>query len=297
MSDLERAGGELQGRARVGERLKRAREEKGIDVAEISARTRIQQRHLEAIESGQYASLPSITYAVGFVKAYARTLGLNEVDLARDLRSETGAVFQAKPEYVPYEMTDPTKVPSRGLAFGTMAVALLLILGAVLWYGIGLFQSEGGPPPVAGTTTAPAAEAPSSVGTGVSTSMAVPAASEHVTLTATDDVWVRVSDADGKTLRLKTMAKGERFDVPQDAKNPMINIGRPGAVEVTINGSVVPPLGPPERAIKDVPVSASALRARGASAGGSGPPSQTLGSGGGADQPVGGSQTESPLRP
>lgn len=59
------------------------------------------------------------------------------------------------------------------------------------------------------------------------------------------------------------MAAGERYDVPPGADGPMINLGRPEAIRVTINGSLVAPLGPAGRAIKDVPVSATALRARG----------------------------------
>jgi hypothetical protein len=43
----------------------------------------------------------------------------------------------------------------------------------------------------------------------------------------------------------------------------MINIGRPDKLQVTINGSAVPALGDGKRAIKDVPISAAALQARG----------------------------------
>jgi cytoskeletal protein RodZ len=65
--------------ATVGEKLRAAREAQGLGLAEIAAATRIPQRHLEAIEKSQYASLPSITYALGFAKAYARAVGIDEV--------------------------------------------------------------------------------------------------------------------------------------------------------------------------------------------------------------------------
>ena len=82
-------------------------------------------------------------------------------------------------------------------------------------------------------------------------------------LTATDAVWLRVYDATGKTLIQKTMQPGEQYSLPNDAANPMINIGRPDKLQVTINGSAVPALGDGKRAIKDVPISAAALQARG----------------------------------
>ena len=81
-------------------------------------------------------------------------------------------------------------------------------------------------------------------------------------LTASKEVWVRVYNADNETLLIKTLAPGERYEVPKQANNPMINIGRPEAVTVTIDGQNVAPLGPPERAIKDVGISAQALMAR-----------------------------------
>jgi cytoskeleton protein RodZ len=46
----------------------------------------------------------------------------------------------------------------------------------------------------------------------------------------------------------------------------MINVGRPDQLVVTIDGQQVAPLGGPERAIKDVGISADALRARTAAA-------------------------------
>ena len=87
-------------------------------------------------------------------------------------------------------------------------------------------------------------------------------ASGHVTLTATDAVWLRVYDADDKTLYLGTMKAGDKFDVPADAKDPKINVGRPDKLTVTLNGSALPPLGDGSRPIKGIAVSAAALSAR-----------------------------------
>ncbi|MGL1664223.1 DUF4115 domain-containing protein, partial [Vibrio parahaemolyticus] len=50
-------------------------------------------------------------------------------------------------------------------------------------------------------------------------------------------------DATGKTLFQGEMKPGDHFDVPADANKPMINVGRPDKLSVTVNGSNVPPLG------------------------------------------------------
>ena len=88
------------------------------------------------------------------------------------------------------------------------------------------------------------------------------AAGGQVALEATGEVWLRVYDADNKTLYQGTMKQGDRFDVPADAKDPMINVGRPDKLRVTLNGSAVAPLGTGERAIKDVRIGGEALTAR-----------------------------------
>ena len=91
----------------VGERLRASREALGLSLADVAARTRIPLRHLEAIETSNFAGLPSVTYAVGFVRAYARAVGADEVALARDTRAEVANTTRAKPRYEPYEVADP----------------------------------------------------------------------------------------------------------------------------------------------------------------------------------------------
>ena len=244
----------------VGEKLREAREAQGLSLAEIAARTRIPLRQLEAIEQSDYASLPSITYAVGFAKAYARAVGVDEVAIAREVRgiNETSV---RRTEYEAYEINDPARVPSRSVAMFGLIVAVLVLIGGGIWYGTNLFRGqENAPLVVPGDTppaTAPVATAPAPV-TG------------QVVLTANDEVWLRVYDGDGtprgKTLFEGTMKPGDHFDVPADAKNPMINVGRPDKLQVTVNGSAVAQLGTGKVAIKDVAISAAALLARAAPA-------------------------------
>ena len=242
----------------VGERLRSAREAQGMSLAEIAARTRVPQRHLEAIENGSYDSLPSPTYAVGFVRAYARTVGEDEVSLARDTREEVARIGRPVAQYQPYEIADPARVPSRGVVIVAAGVALAVVVLAVLWFAVGMWRNSGGAES-ASVASAPAVVAPVPTATPAA---AQNPASGHVTLTATDAVWLRVYDADDKTLYLGTMKAGDKFDVPADAKDPKINVGRPDKLTVTLNGSALPPLGDGSRPIKGIAVSAAALSAR-----------------------------------
>lgn len=239
---------------KVGEKLRDARLAQGMELADIAARTRVPLRHLQAIETSDYSGLPSPTYAVGFVRAYARAVGADEVALARELRAETAGSFAERPVYESYNPQDPVREPSSGLALAGAIVAVLLLVAVGLWYGTDWFR--GGDEPEAQPTAAPSS-AP------VAAATPTPASGGQVTLTATQPVWVRIYDAAGQRLFEKEMAAGERYDVPPAANAPMINVGRPESLQVTVNGSNVAPLGPAGRAVKDVPITADALMARG----------------------------------
>ncbi|MBC9034712.1 helix-turn-helix domain-containing protein [Sphingomonas sp. JC676] len=245
--------------AKVGEKLRAAREAQGLDLAEVANRTRIPLRHLEAIEKGNYTGLPSVTYAMGFAKAYARAIGADEVDIARDVRAELGQYERAAP-MAEYPLDDPSRVPPRGLAWAGLIVAVLVLVGVGLWYGTNLFR--GGAPATDGLVQVQDNAATPAPDNGTA-AVPVPAGQEHVTLVALDTVWLRVSDETGKRLFEKEMAPGERYEVPIEVAHPIARIGRPDKLQVTINGSNVPPLGAGDQAVS-VDVSAAALRARAA---------------------------------
>ena len=87
----------------VGARLCAAREAAGLSRADVAARTKIAERHLGAIEEDRFDDLASSTYAVGFARAYARTVGLDEAEIARLVRGRLEALV-ARP--VMYELVE-----------------------------------------------------------------------------------------------------------------------------------------------------------------------------------------------
>lgn len=249
---------------RVGDRLRAARSTVGLDLADIASKTRIPLRHLAAIETGDYSALPSITYAVGFVKAYARAVGADEAALAKSLRVELGQ--ESDHSYVAQddEVADPARVPPRWLAW-TAAVVVLLVAGAY-----GLWRN--------GTFDSAPATAVAEVSTEATNKITIAAPDARptagaVVLTARDDVWFRVYDKNDKVLYEGVKKKGETYQVPADADTPMIRTGRADQIGVTVGGKDVPALGPAETTVKDVGISAASLVARPAQSGAQTPPS------------------------
>lgn len=80
------------------EGLKRAREEAGITLERVAAKTRIDKKFLEAIERGDIDFLPEL-YVKAFIKQYAKVLGLDEEETLQDfLIAKEGKQIPTKEE-------------------------------------------------------------------------------------------------------------------------------------------------------------------------------------------------------
>lgn len=75
-----------------GELLRRAREARGMSLAEIAERTRISKLQLDHVEADRYASLPAPVYLRGILMNFARELGLDPLRVAKSYL----AVVEAK---------------------------------------------------------------------------------------------------------------------------------------------------------------------------------------------------------
>src|SRR5699024_12387930 len=72
----------------IGERLKEAREAKGLSLNSLQEETKIQKRYLTAIEQGKFEVLPGTFYARAFIKEYALAVGLDPTSLLEEDRDE-----------------------------------------------------------------------------------------------------------------------------------------------------------------------------------------------------------------
>lgn len=79
----------------LGHILREARENKGLTLEEAQEATRINARYLEALETGQYDQLPTAVHVRGFLRNYARFLGLDPAPLLD--RYQYSQSYQAPP--------------------------------------------------------------------------------------------------------------------------------------------------------------------------------------------------------
>ena len=151
-----------------GEQLRQARESQNITLQEIAATTKISARALQALESEQFDRLPGGIFNKGFVRAYARYVGLDEEKmLASYLAVAKPQAPEADMQTIPSQLAAaqrPGKEPRIGgtTIMGVLAVIVALALGAV-WFREHrkeAMEQAAVPAAPAPQTSAPAAPAP-----------------------------------------------------------------------------------------------------------------------------------------
>ncbi len=119
----------------VGSMLKTERLGKGVSLSQVESATKIRLKFLEAIEADDYTSLPSLSYAKGFVKNYSEYLGLDIATVLAFFRRQTADVTRAsllpKKEQIALNKSFVQLTPGRFLAIvlGSLALIFLAYLG------------------------------------------------------------------------------------------------------------------------------------------------------------------------
>lgn len=242
-------------RKSAGAILKAEREKQSMTLNDVADKTRITLRHLEAIENSHYSKLPGKTYIVGFAKAYARAVGLNDADIAAQLREELALSDDVPSRHVEtYEPAAASSVPPKALAWTVAIIAGIALSAFVIWR---VAQLDGTP------SSDDAVEISEETNEAEDNSEAKPEpetiTAGKVVMSATDEVWLQISDADGKTIYENVMQSGDSYEIPADANAPTILTGRPDVLTFTVGGKAIKPLGDGTRTIKGVGVSAQAL--------------------------------------
>jgi cytoskeleton protein RodZ len=143
-----------------GERMQREREMRGISLEEIAESTKIGTRMLRALEQEEFSKLPGGIFNKGFVRAYARYLGIDEEQAVTDFVAAERE-SQAKSNVIPFsngieaataevepgptdthimrsmaaakERTEPQPDQGRGFLTAAVVVVLALGVGALAW--------------------------------------------------------------------------------------------------------------------------------------------------------------------
>jgi hypothetical protein len=237
--------------SQVGQALREARTERGIELSEVERVTKIRIKFLLAMEEDRWDALPAPAYARGFLSTYARFLGLDDQALVdKYRRTAEGA---DRPEPIPPQVLQPGRrrrgrliKPVAMLLAGLLAAAAL---GLVIVGSLG--GSDGGDDDAdqRGERAGGSAERTTTTGetTGASGGeLSAGEASEvSVELRSTGTVWVCLADDQDRTPVNETLTANE-VRGPFEGRAFEATFGN-GSIEMTVDGkpAEVPPLAEP----------------------------------------------------
>ncbi|HQZ98208.1 MAG TPA: helix-turn-helix domain-containing protein [Pyrinomonadaceae bacterium] len=243
----------------LGEKLREAREERGFTIADVAEQTRISSLYLESIENDDYRILPGGIFNKGFVKSYAKFVGINEAEALQDYSALLAQTSSAEDEgdlkvYRPEVLTDDRSTSSMVPTVILAAVILGIMTAGILFLVSYLRQPADVP---AANTTAQSNNSNSAEPTPETTpaSTGVPematvkvefkALSEPVALTSTNDGKVASS--------VVTPGTSTTFE-PKEALKLSYSKSLANVVQLSINGKAITlpaqPLVPKRNAIE-----------------------------------------------
>jgi transcriptional regulator with XRE-family HTH domain len=247
----------------VGATLRRARNQKRLTLNELSRATKISVGKLQALEDNDFDRLPALVYTRGFLRSYAREVGLDPdetVDQYLAQIDETTTLAEAEGREEPPELGEPVawqrraanapmaplriQIDLKSLPRPAMAAAAVLLAVAL----IAAFAWRGGD----GGEQIATAEAVHDAETAEGSAAAPGNDATHAANVATDDplrielkttgpCWVSAS-ADRAPVLARLLQAGERETI--EAKDEFVlRVGDPSTISLTINGAPLRPLG------------------------------------------------------
>lgn len=115
----------------VGEMLRNARVKQKLTIEDIAAKLCIRRFYLNAIEEMDFANIPPMPYGLGFVRSYAKFLGLNSDRIVASYRQMMNGGENPKPQHES-KQTKTSAPRFKHIVFGFLGLAVLVAAWSVL---------------------------------------------------------------------------------------------------------------------------------------------------------------------
>ena len=243
----------------IGDLLRRERERQNLSIKDIEKATSIRALYIDAIEKGEYKTLPGEVYAKGFVRNYANYLKLNANEIVNAFNEEmhpqeelheaaesssaeearqVQPVERNREEYRGPKITSlesyPMEKKSHGVRNALMVATAVFVVAFAALIAFGGDEEPSAPAPRAKTQT--------QQGQKQTEAAPKPAAdSVEVKLSFTDRCWTEVV-VDGKTEFEGTAEKGKVLTLKGKDK-VRITAGNAGALNYSLNGKDMGAIG------------------------------------------------------
>jgi len=240
----------------LGQYLSSARELKGFDLHDAAQQTRISIQYLKALEQEDFAKLPGEVFVKGFLKNYAKFLGLSEQEVLKkydEFRHPAASAAVTTPQPAPAEQVPATPTPARPVKVS---------LEPWLW-GAAIFISILGFLFMAAPEKQPLSVTPLDVHTAVlrsdMTGSAPPAKPEklYLQIVALEDVWLLVRTDSGP--QKKAVLKKDENVVWIADERFLLSYGSVGAAKLLLNGDELTVTGQKNAVVRDLEITAAGI--------------------------------------
>ncbi|MBI1820428.1 MAG: helix-turn-helix domain-containing protein [Nitrospirae bacterium] len=257
----------------VGAYLRKIREQLGFSLQDVASKTKISLPYLENLENEDFSSLPNDVFVKGFLRSYAKVLGLKELDVLERFQnwknlheipsSPQNEKESAKTDRDVWPRVQVERIKSlyenkKGLRrkiFVNLFMGIVIVTGGlILFYKqksseVSLSDFNN---PVAETSPvleplsiAPATSAPSTAPSGGLTEgpdkVSPKNKNLHLLVQAIDRSWVSIVIDNGVTKEF-SLRPDDKVSLEAE-KLFVLNIGNAGGVKITLNGKPVGPFG------------------------------------------------------
>ena len=239
----------------LGQTLQFKRERKKLSLQDVSEKLCIKAIYLKALEDGHYYAFPSRVYGIGFLRSYAKFLGLDADALVNQFNQETADIKEEPMDML--VLDKQLRLPSRK----TLWILFCFICLCIVVWGIvsdilspGAFSNVSVPevvnesvssedpldttqevPVIADEVVAPAKEVSAPISEKKETQPVVQelnldiVKNAKVAFVATREVWVELTNTEtGKKILAKAMAKNEHYIPTADLSVLVLSTGRAG---------------------------------------------------------------------
>lgn len=117
-----------------GETLRRARENKNWSQADVAVKLNLTVQALVHLESGAFAKLPGNTFARGYIRTYAKLLGIDQEPLVVAFDQLTGSNSAGSSVHALGRIEEPAHVAQNVLRVVSLALLVGLAVGSYLWW-------------------------------------------------------------------------------------------------------------------------------------------------------------------
>jgi len=242
----------------LGERFRAAREARGLTLSDVSEQLRIRAVYLAAIEEENWPAIGAAVYARGFLRTYARFLGLDPEESVAAFNASSGAAAPAStaPAASPAEPPHPIAGPRQGLSpvIWIASLVAIALVAYVVYNAMTLNRPSTSAIDTTATLAASSSPLPSNSPGPAATDIAATAASaspaassspggpNSLELHFTSASWLRVSVDGGASIE-GTFPAGtiKTFH----GKIAVVRVGNAAGVEAFVDGKPVGVLGKP----------------------------------------------------